>query len=294
MPTRRCDRLAEASALFHTAGTAHLRGRGAIAFHLDVADLAVARRSLATLHALRIDCEIRSYPRRSFDRATRYELHLEGTPTTLGVLTEAGVTSVSGHPLTRPPGSVVARPCCRAAYLRGAFLGGGSLSGPRDLQLEIRSPSHGGAAFLRSVASAVGARLRVVERGRYTVAYTKGREGVAAVLDAAGAAGTVVAIEEHALVAGLRSDANRLANADHANLVRSARSAERHLAAIARLRAANGLAVLPDPLRAVADLRTRHPSLSLAELAMRADPPLPKATLARRLAALVESAGGDL
>ena len=44
-----------------------------------------------------------------------------------------------GLPLDRPPGRVVARACCRAAYLRGAFLGGGSLSGPRSPHLELRT-----------------------------------------------------------------------------------------------------------------------------------------------------------
>jgi hypothetical protein len=38
VPDRRCDRLAELSALFHTAGTVHLLGRGAVSFHLDQAE----------------------------------------------------------------------------------------------------------------------------------------------------------------------------------------------------------------------------------------------------------------
>lgn len=290
MPTRRCDRLAEVSGLFHTGGTAHLRGRGAVAFHLDVADLAVARRALATLRTLRVACEIRSYPRRAFDRATRYEIHIDGTVEALAVLGEAGVVGAAGQPLSRPPGRVVARPCCRSAYLRGAFLGGGTVSGPRDLHVEIRTPARAGAAFVGSVATAVGAHLRVVERASHAVAYATGREGVAALLAAAGAVGAVVALEEHALVAGLRADANRLANADHANLLRSAQAAARQLAAIDRLRARGVLASLTGPLSEAAALRQRHPSLSLSELAARAAPPLAKPTLARRLAALVRAA----
>jgi len=70
-PERRCDRLAEISALFHTAGTVHLLGRGAMSFHLDLAESAVARRAYSILKELRVTSEIRTYHRRSFDRAAR-------------------------------------------------------------------------------------------------------------------------------------------------------------------------------------------------------------------------------
>jgi DNA-binding protein WhiA len=80
-------------------------------------------------------------------------------------------------------------------------------------------------------------------------------------------------------VAATRSSANRLANADHANLVRTGRSARRQLEALARL----DLDALPEPLREAAELRRRHPTASLRELAARADPPATKAALHRRL-----------
>ena len=56
-PERRCDRLAEISALFHTAGTVHLRGRGELSFHLDFAESAVARRAYSILKRLRVASE---------------------------------------------------------------------------------------------------------------------------------------------------------------------------------------------------------------------------------------------
>ena len=71
VPERRCDRLAETSALFHTAGVVHLLGRGAVSFHLDLAESAVARRAYSILKGLRVASGIRTYHRRSFDRAAR-------------------------------------------------------------------------------------------------------------------------------------------------------------------------------------------------------------------------------
>jgi DNA-binding protein WhiA len=287
-PTRRCDRLAEVSALFHTAGAVHLRGRGHVAFHLDLASSAAARRAFQLLAELRVPAEIRTYASRSFERATRYQLHLDGSPRALETLTEAGVLDDEHRPLDRPPGRVVARSCCRGAYLRGAFLGGGSLTGPRSPHLEVRTPTPAGASFLRSVASAEDVRLRVSERDSHARAYAKGWEEIEGYLLAAGVVDAVLVLEERSVIAEMRSEANRLANADHANLVRTARSAQRQLVAARRLKATGELEQLPEPLRQAAGLRLRHPEMSLRELAERASPPATKASIQRRLARVVE------
>lgn len=289
-PRRRCDRLAEISALFHTAGAVHLRGRGAVAFHLDLVSSAVARRAFALLAELRVPAEIRTYARRSFDRATRYQLHLEGDAHALATLAEAGVLDDDHRPLDRPPGRVVARSCCRGAYLRGAFLGGGSLTGPRSPHLEVRTPTPAGASFLRSVGSAEDVRLRVDERATHARAYAKGWEEIEGYLLAAGVVDAVLGLEERSVVAEMRAEANRLANADHANLVRTAHAAQRQLEAARRLRDAGELELMPERLREAAALRLRHPTLSLRELAARASPPATKAGMQRRLAKVVETA----
>lgn len=287
-PRERCDRLAELSALFHTAGVVHFRGRGAIDLHLDLGSSAAARRAFALLAELRIPSEIRTYVAHSFNRATRYQLHVEGSDPTLVTLAEAGVLDDSHRPLERPPGRVVARSCCRGAYLRGAFLGGGSLTGPRSPHLEIRTPTLGGASFLRSVCSSEEVRVKVEERASHARAYAKGWEEIEGYLLAAGVVDAVLGLEERSVVAEMRAEANRLTNADHANLVRTARAAQRQLDAARSLRASGSLESLPEPLREAAQLRLRHPAMSLRELAALTSPPATKAAMQRRLARLVE------
>jgi len=282
-PERECDRLAELSALFHAAGSLHLRGAGAWALHLDLGSGAAARRAFALLRDSGIRSEIRTYRRRAFDTATRYQLHVDGTEEALGVLTAAGVVDRRHGPLERPPRRVVARSCCRAAYLRGAFLGAGSLS-LRHPHLELRTASPESAALLARLAAAEGIELATTERESHAFAYAKSLEAIESLLALMGASETVLALEERAVVAGTRARANRLANADHANLVRTSRSARRQLAALARI----DLEALPDALREAAELRLRHPTASLRELASRADPPATKAALHRRLRRLEE------
>jgi cell division protein WhiA len=289
-PTRDCDRLAELSGLFHAAGSIHLRGRGEVSVHLDLASSAVARRAFSLLRTLGIESEIRTYRRASFDRATRFQLHVPGTRETLRLLHEAGVLDAHQRPLERPPKRVVGRGCCRRAYLRGALLGGGSLSGPRDPHLEIRTAGLNGAAFVAAVAAQEGARLRVADRGRHALAYAKGTEAVVDVLGAVGASDVVLALEERSVVAATRAAANRLANADHANLVRASRAAHAQIQAVRRLQQAGRLDALPPPLRELAALRLRHPTLSLRELARKCEPPATKASAYRRLRKLQQLA----
>ena len=279
-PDEDCDRLAELSGLFHVAGSVHLRGRGEVALHLDLTSSAVARR------AFEVESEIRTYQQHAFDRATRYQLHVAGGEHAYETLHAAGVLDASHRPLERPPLRVLARRCCRRAYLRGALLGAGSLSGPRDPHLEIRTAELEGARFLAEVATREGADLHVLDRGRHAVAYAKGTESIADALVAAGATDTVLALEESSVLAAIRADANRLANADHANLVRTSRAAHAQLEAVRKL----DLDALPDDLRELASLRLRHPTASIADLAKRCRPPTTKASAYRRLRRLQQLA----
>jgi DNA-binding protein WhiA len=130
----------------------------------------------------------------------------------------------------------------------------------------------------------------VHDRGRHAVAYAKGGEAIAALLAAAGASNAVLAFAESAVVGSTRARANRLANADHANLVRTSRAAHAQLRAVRRLERSGELERLSAPLREVARLRARNPTLSLRELALRCDPPATKAAVQRRLGKLVRLA----
>jgi len=290
VPTRRCDRLAELSALFHSAGSLHLRGRGEWGLHLDVGSGAAARRAFALLRDEGIRSEIRTYRQRAFERSTRYQLHVEGDLRTLDVLTAAGVLDRRHAPLERPPRRVVARTCCRAAYLRGAFLGGGSISAQRSAHLELRTATLEAALLLAEIAGRSGIVLGTVERGHHAVAYAKQWDAIESLLAVAGAGEAVLALEERAVLAATREQANRLANADQANLVRTSRAARIQLEAVERLRVGGVLERLPAPLREAAELRVRHPGESLRELAGRTEPRASKAAMQRRLRRLQDLA----
>ena len=287
-PARECDRLAELSALFHFAGRLHLLGRGEVSLHLDLSSPSAARRAFALLRGFGVRSEIRTYQRHAFGRETRYQLHVEGDARE--VLERAGVVDARFRPRDRPPRKVVSRSCCRSAYVRGALLASGSVSAPPSAHLEVRSETREGADAVVAAAAAEGGELRVVERADHVVAYAKGIDGIAGVLAAAGASEAALALQERAVVGSTRARANRLANADHANLVRSGRAAHAQLEAVRRLERRGRIPELSPELREIALLRLKHPSLSLRELGAKCNPPASKSAAYRRLRALVRIA----
>jgi cell division protein WhiA len=285
-PRKACCRLAELSALIRGAGSIHLRGRGRIGVHREVSSPAVARRFFTLLKAYRVASEIHTFRRRAFEGATRFRINIEDDARAVQALNEMGVVDSHLAPLDHPPRRVVRRSCCRAAYLRGAFLAAGSVSGPRNAHLELRGATVEGAELLAELGREEGFPFVVHDRGRHAVAYLKNRETIAELLAFVGAQEAALELGESAVVSATKARANRLANADHANIVRASRAADAQLRAIKRLEAAGRLEHLPAELREVADLRTRYPTLSLRELAGHLRPPATKAAAHRRLAKL--------
>jgi DNA-binding protein WhiA len=285
-PRKRCCRLAELSALVRSGGSIHLHGGGRVTLHLEVASPAVARRAFSLLRSYGVASEIRTFRQQSFERARRFQIHLHDDPRALQALNEIGVLDSRLVPLDRLPRRIVARPCCRASYLRGVLLASGSVSGPPNAHLELRAATPEAAAFLARLAGEEGLPLAVHDRGGHAIAYAKAADTIADLLAFLGANDAALRLGENAVVAATRARANRLANADHANIVRASRAADAQLRAIKRLETAGRLEELPAELKEVARLRARHPTLSLRELAARCKPPLTKAAAQRRLAKL--------
>jgi cell division protein WhiA len=280
-PVRTCCRAAFLSALVHTAGVLQLRGGGGIAVEADLGEAAAARAAFSLLRELGAPTELRVYRERRLDRRQRVVVRIEGDRG-LQVLHEIGVLSSRLAPLVAPPRRVVARRCCRRAYLRGAFLAAGSVAAPRrPAHLEVRTGDPEGAAAIAALAREDDVALDVTARRGHAIAYTKRAETVRELLAHIGAHDAVLALSEGDVMARTRERANRLTNCDRANLARTSAAAHRQRAAIAAL----DLDRLEPPLREVAELRLRHPDASLTELAERAA--LSRSAVARRMRVLM-------
>ncbi|MGN6380428.1 MAG: DNA-binding protein WhiA [Gaiellales bacterium] len=282
-PSRTCCRTAVLSAIVRSAGVFQVRAGGELAVLLEHVDAATARLVFGLLRDAGADSEIVSYRERRFARRSVVALRLYGERS-LQLLHELGVLSAELLPLERPPRRVVGRACCRAAYLRGVLAAAGSVSGPRAAgHLELRSGTREGAEGLAAVAAEDGLQLRVAERRGHAIAYAKGKQTIRDLLVYVGAHDAALSFEEAEVMAATRERANRLTNCDEANLARQGSAARRQRHAIERLE----LDRLAPELRELAELRLRHPDLSLAELGRQARPALPKSTVANRMRRLL-------
>ena len=159
-PRRRCDRLAELSALFHTAGTpAPARPRRGRRPPRPRSANAVARRAFSLLREFGVHAEIRTYRQHAFDRATRYQVHVAGDARALQTLHEAGVArprrsarSSGRRRASSRARAAAARTCAARSSARG------SLSGPRSPHLEMRTATREGAEFVAGLAAERGDR----------------------------------------------------------------------------------------------------------------------------------------
>ena len=288
-PRRECDVLAELSGLAHTAGTVHLLGGRRVSVHFDLASSAVARRGFSLLRRFEIESEIRTYTQHAFDRPTRYQLHVPEW-----IMRSRCCTRPVSSVATRSAGAA-ARACRRPELLPWRVPPRGDARRGIAERAAVAAPGDplclaDGAEFLTDTVAREDVELALIDRGRHVAAYMKGADAIAGALALAGASDLALVFEEQAVVADTKSRANRLANADHANLVRTSRAAHEQITAVRALERGGRLERLSRPLQEIAELRVRHPSLSLRELALECDRPTSKAAVHRRLRKLVDLA----
>src|SRR5437763_9839332 len=188
--------------------------------------------------------------------------------------------------LTLPSGRGSEDGCCARAILRGTFLARGVVGNPADAyHLEMAVPTGATTLVSRGAARAGIALKRTTRRGR-TVYYLKGAEPISQMLGLMGANRAVMRFENDRILRDMRSQANRRANSETANMDKRLRAALHQREAIRRLKARDyRLHWLPPALREVAERRMAQPRAGLRELAQVAQ--VSKSAVANRKPRLV-------
>ena len=181
--------------------------------------------------------------------------------------------------------------CCRAAFLRGVFFAGGSITDPlKRYHLELTT-SHGQVSReLEVLLRESGYPPKSVTRNGSFVTYFKQSDQIEDFLTLIGAPVAAMSVMTAKMEKDLRNSVNRRLNCDSANVDKAIVAAQEQLEAIRRLDAAGLLEKQPEKLRQTAALRVTSPELTLSELAEEFDPPVTKSCLNHRLRKLVELA----
>ncbi len=165
------------------------------------------------------------------------------------------------------PEALVAREEERRCYLRGAFLGAGSVSDPRKgYHLEIVCRHERFAKELCALLGEYGLPARSSTRKNAYVAYLKEGEMVSDFLTLVGAMNSTLAFEEARVVRQVAGSVNRIRNFEDANMNKAAAASAAQLVDIEYIESAQGLDTLPPRLRAAAELRLSNPEATLSEL----------------------------
>ena len=187
---------------------------------------------------------------------------------------------------------VIENDCCKAAFLRGAFLAGGSVTDPvKGYHMEI-STTH------QSVARETDVLMREVmtflpksaKRGGGQVLYIKQSEQISDFLTYLSAPVAAMSIMETRLEKELNNKVNRRCNCDDANTSKVVEAAQEQLSAIRVLKEAGMLEKLPDKMKQAAMAREKNPSASLSELAAIMEPPITKPAMNNRMKRLIQLA----
>lgn len=163
---------------------------------------------------------------------------------------------------------LIKKSCCRAAYLRGAFLAGGSVNHPEasSYHLEIFSAYQDFCEALTSLANRYRLNAKCIERKKGYVMYIKEGERITEFLSLIGAHQALLYFEDVRIVKDMRNSVNRLHNCEIANINKTVNAATRQMENIQMIQREIGLENLPVRLREVAELRLLHPDINLKEL----------------------------
>ena len=185
---------------------------------------------------------------------------------------------------------VVEEDCCKAAFLRGAFLAGGSVTDPeKGYHLEFTTTHQSVARetylLIREIA---GFFPKTAQRAGAQVLYLKNSDLIADFLAYLGAPVAAMGIMEAKLEKELNNKVNRRCNCDDANTSKVVEAAQEQMAAIRILKERGRFENLPAKLKQAAIAREKHPESSLSELAAMMDPPITKPAMNHRLKKLME------
>ncbi|MBS7262731.1 MAG: DNA-binding protein WhiA [Eubacteriales bacterium] len=287
---RRCCILAELAALIHSAGSIDLGGRRLFGVTFVNENEAVIRHIQRLLRKFNDKLPIRTTMHEQKRHRVLY--------TSVLPCEEAGaLLSAVGVLVCREdgygfdfsfPGKLLRKPCCRKSFLRGVFLGCGSVSDIRKgYQTDLVFHQEEFARRMTDFLAEESIPSSVTKRRSHYVVYIKDSAGIERLLSAAGAGSGVLDIENQKFIRELTNNANRAVNCDTANTMRTVNASARQCAAIEKLERCRVLPELNESLRRAAEVRMEYRDASLDELCLYCGDGVTKSGMNHRLRRLI-------
>jgi DNA-binding protein WhiA len=183
--------------------------------------------------------------------------------------------------------------CCQKSFIRGAFLGSGSIADPeKAYHLEIVTHHYLLSRDLCRLLEKFSLNAKVIMRKSHYVVYFKGSEHIVDFLNIIGAHKSLMSLENIRILKEMRNNVNRVVNCETANLGKTVNASVKQIKGIERIKNSIGLGDLPKSLREIAELRLEYKEASLRELGQMLNPPIGKSGVNHRLRKLENIAEG--
>lgn len=257
-----CDK-AELLGLLRMSGAIIIRGSN-VGIHFSTENAALARRVLQLLKSnYQVQTEVVITRSRRLKKNNRYQVRVIPAPQVSKALTELQLLSVESD-LKNP---LLNNHCCKRTFLRGAFLGGGSISRPSsDYHLEMVTGNEDFAHSIIKVMHSFSLKAKLTDRKNDFIVYLKDGESITKFLSVIGAHNSMMDFENVRIVKEMRNNVNRVVNCETANLNKIVKAAVRQINCIKYIEQHLGLNQLPQALQDTARLRLEYPDASLNEL----------------------------
>lgn len=177
---------------------------------------------------------------------------------------------------------------CKTSYIKGAFLGSGSVSLKTGYHLEFTLSSADMANDLSAILNYFGINSKIITHNGKYVVYVKDNSSVSDCLALMGATGAVLELNNEVVLRDIRKQSNRINNCDYANINKTVNASVRQVSDIRLLEKKLGLTSLNPKLREMAIARVDNPDATFADLAALLS--IPKSTVKNRLNKLSEIA----
>lgn len=272
------------AALVRIEGTLFLSGQNRYRIEIATDISSVARLVLKLLHELYHLKTSLTVRRSVLHKTPNYLIEVFAQPQLAESLIHMGILSDEGSLVMGIDSSFVAKECCAAAYLRGAFLGSGFVSDPRgDFHFEITVENEEMAECLALLLLRKGIHARVMHRRSSYMVYLKSGTSILEFLAYTGAHHSALTMENARVIKSVRNEVNRQTNAEMANQAKAASASVDQMYAIRRILEHQGMEKLSPALQEFIRLRVTYPDATLKELGEYAQPPLSKSAVYHRV-----------
>jgi len=282
------EAVAQLSAIMKVSGTFLIGGNNQISFKVTTENPAIARFIFKMLKQhLNIHTKIMVKRSNSLKKNNVYMVIINEEMGVRDVLKEVGLLKEIDYVFSLDysiPKAIFEGQAVRRAYIRGAFLGGGSISNPeKTYHLEFVTHDEDYSKELSSLINSYGLSSKVIQRKGSYVVYLKEGEQIVDLLNIIGAHASLLELENIRIMKEMRNNVNRLVNCETANLSKTVNAAVRQVESIRRIEKEIGLRRLPKNLREIAELRLTYPDESLKELGEMLTPLVGKSGVNHRL-----------